>query len=160
MKFALKEPRRRRSTGGSSLAAENGADWRRRLRVLAVPLRFAATDATVAAIASVTTAAFAPVTAALAALTPAFIALVAGLAAFRGALTLAARLGGWAGFARATDLLVALAHGGARGEADAAFLIHAQALDPDLITEFDDVFGLLDSEIGQLADVDQAVFAR
>src|SRR5215471_15837796 len=59
----------------------------------------------------------------------------------------------------AGHLLVALSHGGFAGEPNPAFFIHAQALDPDFIAHLDDVFGLLDSEVGQLADVDQAVFA-
>src|ERR1041385_888241 len=56
-------------------------------------------------------------------------------------------------------LRVAISHGGLAGEADTALLIHAEAFDPDFIAEFDDVFGLLDAEVGQFADMAEAVLA-
>src|SRR5688572_30750174 len=55
---------------------------------------------------------------------------------------------------------VALGHGGFAREADAAFFVDAEALDPNFVAHFDDVFGLLDAEVGEFADVDKAVLAR
>ncbi len=57
-------------------------------------------------------------------------------------------------------LLVAFRHSGFAGKTHPALFIHPQALHPNLVTKLNDVFGLLDAEIGQLADVHQAVFAR
>src|SRR5436190_13371282 len=54
---------------------------------------------------------------------------------------------------------ITVGHGCLAGEADTAFFINAQAFDPDFIAHFDDVFGLLDAEVGELADVNEAVFA-
>src|SRR5712692_5420534 len=68
----------------------------------------------------------------------------------------------WAGsfgWSAAAHFLVALGHGGAARKADAAFFVHAEALDPNFISHFYDVLGLFDAEVGQLADVDQAVSA-
>lgn len=61
--------------------------------------------------------------------------------------------------AAATHFLVAFRHRCATREFDAAFLIDAEAFHPDLIAEFDDVFGLLDAEVGEFADMDEAVLA-
>src|SRR5277367_2685225 len=57
----------------------------------------------------------------------------------------------------ASHFLLTVFHRGLAGEADAAFFIHAQAFDPDFIAHLDDVFGLLDAEIREFADVDQAI---
>src|SRR6202012_2538824 len=51
-------------------------------------------------------------------------------------------------------------HRGFARKTDAAFFIHAQALHPDFIAHLDDVLGLFDTEIGQFADMHQAVLAR
>ena len=59
----------------------------------------------------------------------------------------------------AAHFLVALGHRGPAGEPHAALFIHAEALDPDLVAHLDDVLDLLDAEVGQFADVDQAVLA-
>jgi len=64
-----------------------------------------------------------------------------------------------AGSAPSTHFLVALSHGSSTGEPDPAFFIYAQALDPDFIAELDDILGLLDAEVCQFADMDEAVFA-
>src|SRR5439155_7549912 len=56
--------------------------------------------------------------------------------------------------------LVAFGHGGLARELDSAFFIDAKALDPNLVAQLHDVFGLLDSEIGQFTDVAKTVFAR
>src|SRR2546425_13081824 len=57
-------------------------------------------------------------------------------------------------------LLVALLHRGFAREFHAAFVIDADALDPDFIPHLDDVLGLLDAEVRQFADVHQTVLAR
>jgi hypothetical protein len=48
----------------------------------------------------------------------------------------------------AGHFLVAFGHSRLAGEADSAFLIDAEALDPNFVAQFDDIFGLLDAEIG------------
>ena len=65
------------------------------------------------------------------------------------------------GFAVALGLefLGALGHGSLAAEADPALFVDADAFDPDDIAHLDDVFGGLDPEIGELADVDEAVLA-
>src|SRR5207247_2049950 len=60
----------------------------------------------------------------------------------------------------ATHFLVPLRHGRFAGKFHPALLIDAEASEPDLITQLDDIFGLLDAEIGQLADVAQPILAR
>jgi hypothetical protein len=57
-------------------------------------------------------------------------------------------------------LLIAFRHRGSPRQTHPALFVHTQALDHYLIAEFDDIFRLLDAEIGQLADVHQAVAAR
>src|SRR5204862_2115005 len=54
---------------------------------------------------------------------------------------------------------VAISHGRFARQADAAFFVHAQTFDPDFIAHFDDVFGLLDAEVGEFADVNKPVLA-
>lgn len=56
--------------------------------------------------------------------------------------------------------LFPLFHGSLAAETDAALLVLAEELHPDLVTELDDVFDLLDAEVGQLADVHQTFAAR
>src|SRR5690348_1737124 len=62
--------------------------------------------------------------------------------------------------ATTAHLLVALRHGRAAGQTHPALFINPQALHPDLVAHLDDIFGLLDPEVGQFADVHQAVLAR
>ena len=84
--------------------------------------------------------------------------LITTLALFRTLRLLLARMDGLrfliGGRRRGFDahFLVAVFHRGAAGETDTALFIHAQALDPDFIAHLDDVFSLLDAEVGQLAD--------
>src|SRR6202007_2334442 len=54
---------------------------------------------------------------------------------------------------------IALGHRGAARQFHAAFFIHAQALDPDLVADFHDVLSLLHAEVGQFADVNEAILA-
>jgi hypothetical protein len=61
-------------------------------------------------------------------------------------------LAGFRGFA-AAHLRIAFGHGRSAGEFDTSFFIDTQALDPDLVAELDDVLGLFDAEVSQLADV-------
>jgi len=64
------------------------------------------------------------------------------------------------GLATATPhLLVALRHSGFARKAHPALFIDTEALDPNLIPEFDDVFGLFDPEVSQFANMNQSVFA-
>src|SRR5437899_957101 len=58
-----------------------------------------------------------------------------------------------------THFCIAVRHRGFARETNAAFFIHAEAFDPDFVAHFDDVFGLLHAEVGQFADVNQAVLA-
>lgn len=58
------------------------------------------------------------------------------------------------------ELSLAILHRGFARQLDAALVVHADALDPDFVAVLDDVLGLLDAEVGQLADVHQAVLAR
>src|SRR5689334_17920609 len=60
----------------------------------------------------------------------------------------------------AASILVAVGHRGFAREFHAALLVDAEAFDPDFIAHLDDIFGLLDAEVGQFADVAQAVLAR
>jgi hypothetical protein len=60
----------------------------------------------------------------------------------------------------ATHLAVAVGHGFLARKSHTPFLIHAQTLDEDFVAELDDVLSLFHTEIGQFADVDQAIFAR
>jgi len=56
-----------------------------------------------------------------------------------------------------THFLIAFGHRRFAREADAALFVHAEALDRDFVAQLDDIFGLLDAEIGQFADVDEPV---
>src|SRR5206468_7684376 len=56
-------------------------------------------------------------------------------------------------------LFVALFHRRFARELDAALIVDADAFDPDFIADFDDVLRLLDAEVGQFANVHQAVLA-
>ena len=56
--------------------------------------------------------------------------------------------------------LFALFHGSLAAEADAALFILAEQFHPDLVAELDDVFDLLDAEVGELADMHQTFAAR
>src|SRR5262245_56213585 len=62
-------------------------------------------------------------------------------------------------FVRA-HFVIALGHSGLAGQANTAFFINTEALDPNFIAQLYDVLGLLNSEISQFADMLQAVFAR
>src|SRR5690348_6012286 len=62
-------------------------------------------------------------------------------------------------FAGAAHFLVAIRHGRFARKFHAALLVDAQALHPDFIAHFYDVFGLLDAEVRQFADVNKAVLA-
>ena len=42
----------------------------------------------------------------------------------------------------------------------ASLIIDADALDPNLVANLDDIFGLLDAEVREFADVDEAIPAR
>jgi hypothetical protein len=59
----------------------------------------------------------------------------------------------------AAHFRIAFSHGRLSGEAHPAFFIHAEALDPNLVAELDDVLGFLDAEIGEFADVNETVLA-
>src|SRR5262249_24209186 len=104
------------------------------------------TISTVTALASIT-----PVATITAMLTFATFAFAA--AAFR-------RCASAAAFSAAGHFLVAFGHCRSARQPDTAFLVHTEAFDPDFIAHLDDVFGLLDAEVRQFADVNQAVFAR
>src|ERR1043166_355784 len=54
---------------------------------------------------------------------------------------------------------VAVGHRRSARQTHPALLIYTEAFDPDFIAHLDDVLGLLHSEIGEFADVDQTVFA-
>src|SRR5262245_15632146 len=95
------------------------------------------------------TAVAAPVTAAFTAFrtlrTVAVLAMLAMFALVR-RTAFAALAGGWL-LAAAAHFLVPLLHRGATGKLDAALLVHAQALDQDLVAHLDDVLDLLDAEV-------------
>src|SRR5439155_13814990 len=118
----------------------------------------ALTPVTASARAAVATAPLAS-TAGLTPLAAIFPALVLVVAAWS-RLSLFAAFRSWAGATLARHLLVALSHRRPTRQPDAPFFIHAQAFHQDFIAQLDDVLGLLDPEVGQLADVDQAVPAR
>jgi hypothetical protein len=65
---------------------------------------------------------------------------------------------GLPGFRR-SHFLVALFHRGPLREPHAAFFVHAKVFDRNVIADLDDVLGFLDAEIGQFADVNQAILA-
>ena len=54
---------------------------------------------------------------------------------------------------------ITICHGCTTGKFHATLFIDSQAFHPDFITNLDDVFGLLDSEVGQLTDVNQSILA-
>src|SRR5437762_641151 len=54
-------------------------------------------------------------------------------------------------------LFVAFFHGCFARQFDPAFVVDADALDPDFVTDLDDVLSLFDAEVGQFADVHEAV---
>src|SRR6266404_5022404 len=107
------------------------------------------------------TAPLTPVAAILAAVTPVLAAVFAVMFPALGTLTLVtAAFCALAPRRRLSrHLLVAFSHRRPARQPHSALFIDAQALDPDLITHFDDVLGLLDAEVGQLAYVNQAVLA-
>jgi hypothetical protein len=74
---------------------------------------------------------------------------------FRSAFFTHRRLLAWSSAApfAAAHLFVAFGHGSLARETHASFFIHPQALDPDFIAQFDDIFGLLDAEVGQFTNV-------
>src|ERR1051325_5374705 len=51
-------------------------------------------------------------------------------------------------------------HGRAPGQLHPSLVVNANALDQDLVTDFDDIFNLLDAEVGQFTDVNEPVLAR
>jgi hypothetical protein len=62
-------------------------------------------------------------------------------------------------FFLARHFLIALGHRGLARQSHAPFFVHAKAFDGDFIADLDDVFGLFDAEVGEFADVDEAVLA-
>ena len=54
---------------------------------------------------------------------------------------------------------VALFHGGLATELDAAFVVHADAFDPNGIADFDDVLGPVYAEVGEFRDVAKSILA-
>src|SRR5438093_1446372 len=57
-------------------------------------------------------------------------------------------------------LFVAFFHGSLARQFHPAFVVNADALDPDFVADLDDVLGLFDAEVGQFADVHETVLAR
>ena len=54
---------------------------------------------------------------------------------------------------------VALFHRGFAAQFDAAFIVDADALDPDHVAHLDHVLGAVHAEVGEFADVAEAVLA-
>src|SRR5437899_3167789 len=124
---------------------------------------------TVRSTSTVTTRAATIATAIFSTIASMFSALTSGLTTLRAllaALTVLARVatamvaallaGGWL----PGELLVAFRHCGFAGQTHPALFIHAETLDQNFVAELHDVFGLLHAEVGQFADVNQAIFTR
>jgi hypothetical protein len=68
-------------------------------------------------------------------------------------------LGGGNLFADLVTFAIALGEGGGAAEADAAFFVNTDTLDPHLVAHGADVLNTVDAEISQLGDVDEAFLA-
>src|ERR1017187_1198320 len=63
------------------------------------------------------------------------------------------------GYFLSRHFLVAVFHRGLPREPHPALFVHPEAFDRNVVADLDDVLGFLDAEIGQFADVNQAVLA-